>query len=136
MNQRRAIEGEVTMKTDVERRLWGGVLIAHGVIFTIFWILLFVSLMKFPSFDSDVTAYIVMLLWLPFLLAHVAAYFFYAGRKDSSALERRAYRDGFADGRRDHVRTDDDYDTRHLAIDDEGELVEIGEAGKRKRRLQ
>ena len=124
------------MKTDVERRLWRGVLIAHGVIFTIFWALAFYSLVTFPAFDSDRTSVVVILLWLPFMMAHIAAYFFYAGRKDSSGLERRAYRDGFADGMRDRAGTQDDYDTRHLTTDDEGELVEIGEAGKRKRRLQ
>jgi hypothetical protein len=123
--------------TTLERRAGRSWLMLHSAFFVVCWALAFNTLANFPPYQSDRTLPLILLIWTPFLIAHVAAYFRYAAHPDSVELERQAYREGFADGLRDRAKMDDPYDSRHLTIDDEGELIEdMPASNKRKRELQ
>ncbi len=65
------------------------------------------------------------------MLLHVGATYYQIGRGDISQLEREAYRDGFADAMNQLGSPAERIE--RLALDDEGELVELP---KRKRRYE
>jgi hypothetical protein len=122
-------------KNSTERRMWRYSLFLHGLIFTVFWATAFYQstiYVPFPGSAGSLPA--IILLWMPILIFHVAAYFHYTGRPDMSEIERKAYRVGFADGMRDRNKMPDAYPVSRLGVDDEGELLDDRpDAEKRKR---
>ena len=106
--------------------------IAHAILFTIYWAVLFYQhLVPNPWGDPNV---LILLVWLPIFITHMIAQFWLEARARFSALdsarEREVYREGYADGRRDALNEP------LVRLSDEGEFVEdypdLGQA-KRKR---
>ena len=124
-------------KGNLESRLWRGSLMLHGLVFTLFWALAFYTLSFTPFYDFNRSLPLIVLFWIPFLIAHIAAYFHYVHRPDTVEIERSAYREGFADGIREHNNQSNSYNNLHLSADDETELqYELTERQKRKRELR
>ena len=127
-------------KNTLENRLWRWSLYLHETIFSLFWIYSFYSLATSgPSYTYGLSYNIawILLLWLPFLIAHLAAYFTYGRRPDTVEIERKVYREGFADGVREQANLRDIYDSRHLSTDYPVEyLSETPEPEKRKREVR
>ncbi|MFN8527661.1 MAG: hypothetical protein U0670_03515 [Anaerolineae bacterium] len=81
---------------------------------------------------------VMLLVWSAAYMLHGMSFMAARGRVGSTGDDRQAYRDGYQDAmrnilamqERDHVERR--YD-RRLMIDDEGELLELMEEGKRKR---
>ena len=86
---------------------------------------------KFDAVGYVHDYFIILLFWLPILLLHVGVTYHQLGHGDISRLERDAYREGFADAARQFA--DRSYDAPQLALDDEGEFVELPEKRKRVR---
>jgi hypothetical protein len=121
----------------IERRLWRWSLMLHSTFFTLWWALAFYLLAFVPPYQVDRTFPLILLMWLPFFILHLAAYFHYTARPNTVDIERQAYRDGFADGMHERANLSDGNNTGHLSVDDEGELVEeVPELRKRKREAQ
>lgn len=73
--------------------------------------------------------FIILLGWTVLLLAHVGTHFYYAGRAQVGALERQAYRDGFADAVRQLSRTSQGIE--RLTLEDDEDYFELPEKRKR-----
>lgn len=117
-----------------EQRVWKILLLIHIICYEIFFIYSIDGFKFGASFVHDY--FIILLFWTPILLLHVGATYYYGGRADLSRLEREAYRDGFADAVRQLGSHPDAIE--RLALDDEGELVEMPvqpSVAKRKRRF-
>jgi hypothetical protein len=111
-----------------ERQIWKLLLLIHLICYEIFFIYT-VDGFKFGS-SSYVHQYVIALLfWTPILLLHVGATYYQIGRGDISALEREAYRDGFADAVRQLGNRPDALE--RLTLADEDELLELPEKRKR-----
>ncbi len=75
-------------------------------------------------------AVFILMLWTPLMLVHVALFYRGSGHGDARQLERQAYRDGYQDAMRQLA--DHSYERRQrIALDDEGELVEVPVKRKR-----
>lgn len=98
----------------------------HSIAYVILFVYA-IDAFKFGSYYVH-DYFIVLLFWTPILLLHVGATYYQIGRGDISKLERDAYRDGFADAMRQLGAPPERIE--RLALDDEGELVELP---KRKR---
>ena len=109
-----------------EQRWWKLLLLMHLICYEIFF---FWALFNFTMWYSPQREFIILLVWTPALLIHVAATYYYAGRGDISKLERDAYLDGFADAV--HQLSNHPDTIERLALDDEGELVEVPQKRKR-----
>jgi hypothetical protein len=109
------------------QRAWKVLLIVHLICYEIFFIFS-IDGFKFGG-DYVYQYFIALLFWTPILLLHVGVTYYQTGRGDITALERKAYRDGFADAVRQ--LEDRSYNAQRLALDDEGELVELPEKRKR-----
>ncbi len=117
------------------RQVGNLLLAAHLSIYALVWFIAVSSVMTTfrliysPSLTQNIA---IALFWLPVLALHLLLYV-RARRSGEHVLpdvERQAYREGFADAM--ERLADRSYDVSRLALDDEGELVEI--EGKRKRR--
>jgi hypothetical protein len=116
------------------RRGWNLLLAVHLFVYLIAWIIAvsFASLLWTSHFRADELSFVTaVLLWLPILALHVFAHVYTGRRRQrfSPDAERQAYREGFADAM--ERLADRAYDARRLELDDEGELVEMGEKRKR-----
>lgn len=109
-----------------ERRGWLLLLLIHLICYASFFI---IALANFNYvWYSSQNNFIALLLWTPLLLLHVGAHYYHAGRGDISRIERDAYRDGYADAMRQ--LGDKSASFERLALDDEGELVDLMEKRK------
>jgi hypothetical protein len=71
------------------------------------------------------------LIWIPILLIHACAHFYFAGQSEMDMVEREAYREGLRD--RSRPTAEDAYAADDLTVDDDGELVDWMPESKRKR---
>ncbi len=125
--------------TSLEKRLWRGSVMLHGLLFTLFWAVTFYEIAFNPSNLNDYnnSLPVLVMLWIPFLIIHIIASYHYTQKPENTDLERQAYREGFADGMRERANIGDSYNSRRLSIDDEGELIEdMPESNKRKREMR
>ena len=118
-----------------QRTGWNLLLGIHLGAYLIIWFLALNGLAHFDIDEFNTTYSHVItaaLVWLPILAAHLLAYL-YTGRRrqlaPGMAVERQAYRDGFADALRQ--LPDPTAAVERLGLYDEDELVELP---KRKRR--
>lgn len=131
-------------KVVIPRRFWYWrisllLLVLHVAIFAFIWVAAMTHTSALASLGELTPALISVhqsqiafaLLWIPFLLIHVGAHLYFAGRSDGGATERQVYREGFRDGARHS--SEDGYDTRRLMLDEDGELVELPLENKQKR---
>lgn len=112
------------------------ILLLHGVLYTILWAMAMYGIFFSPAWVENESRILPALVWLPVLIAHVALYFRAnpASEKphQDTAFYRDGYRDGYREGYRDGLQgTLDEYDSRRLALGEDGELVEW--EGKQKR---
>lgn len=119
------------MKTKItpEWRWWRILLLIHLIVYEVFFISALANLNRI-WYDSQ-NNFIILLGWTILLLIHVGTHYYYAGRANLSALERQAYREGFADAARQFSNQPDVIE--RLALDNDGELVEFLEKPKRDR---
>lgn len=73
--------------------------------------------------------FMILFLWTPLFLLHVATHFHHAGGANAVMRERQAYRDGFADAMNQRSSPPDVIDL--LSLHDEDELLEVPEKRKR-----
>jgi len=120
------------MMTD-QRRRWNVLellLLTHLVLYGAFFV---IALTNFNYvWYSSQNNFIILLFWTPLLLIHTAVTYYQRGRGDISRLEREAYRDGYADAMRQLGGRNEP--AERLALDDEGELVEMPVKYKRHER--
>ncbi len=115
------------------QRVWKILLVIHIIVYAAFFVYALDSF-KFGIWYSTQQYLIALLFWTPILLLQVAATYFQIGRGDVTRVEREAYRDGFADAVRQLGSRPDAVE--RLALDDEGELVELPcNLDKRKREV-
>src|SRR5215510_16405798 len=100
--------------TSLEKRLWRGSVMLHGLIFTLLWAMTFYEIAFNPS---NLTYYnnslpVMVMLWIPFLIVHIIASYHYTQRPQNMDMERQAYREGFADGMRERANMGDGYNSR------------------------
>jgi succinate dehydrogenase hydrophobic anchor subunit len=115
------------MSRNGARRWWQLLLAVHIILYASFFIIALTNF-NFVWYMSQ-NNFIFLMFWTPLLLIHVGLHFYHAGRGIISHLERQAYRDGVADALRQLGERSEF--TERLALDDEGEFVQI--EGKRKR---
>ncbi len=108
-----------------EQRWWKIFLLIHLICYEIFFLY---ALFDFTMWYSPQREFAILLLWTPALLIHVAATYYQIGRGEISKVERDAYREGIADAMKQLGAPAERIE--RLALDDEGELVELP---KRKR---
>ncbi len=114
-----------------EQRVWKTLLLIHVLCYEAFFIYALDSF-KFGYWYTTQQDFIILMIWSLILMLHLAVTYYHSGRGDISRLEREAYRDGFADAMRQLGNRPDAVE--RLALDDEGELVELPVA-KRKREV-
>lgn len=118
----------MSQKPGDTRRVWKILLLIHAIVYEAFFIYALDSF-KFGSWYSTQQYFIILMFWSLILLLHTSATYFQIGRGDISRIERDAYRDGFADAVRQLGSRADRVE--RLMLDDEGEMVEMGEKRKR-----
>lgn len=130
----------MSKKTGETRNIWKILLLIHTIVYEAFFIYAIDSF-KFSSWYTTQQYFIILMIWSLILLLHVGATYHHVGRGDISKLERDAYREGFADAVRQFGSPAEmverlPLNQRQMALDDEGELVEMPvqvSAAKRKR---
>ncbi len=114
------------------RRGWNLTLASHILVYTLMWFIAVYALSTLPivRFSANYTHFIALvLLWLPFLALHIVAHIVTGRQITSVENERDAYRQGFADAARELADSQDSM--IRLALNDEGELLELPEKPKR-----
>lgn len=111
------------MQIEIDKRWLRVLLVLHALIYATFFVFAIASL-DYPMRHQ--TNFLILLVWTAALLTHVVLHY---TRIEPGTLQRDAYRSGYANAVRDIA--DRSYDTGRLWLDDEGELVELREKGKR-----
>ena len=111
------------MQIEIEKRWLRVLLLLHMLVYTAFFV---ISIAQLDNPGRLQTNFIILLVWTAALVAHVVLHY---TRIEPETLERDAYRSGYANAMRDLA--DRSYDSQRLALDDDGEVVEIKEKGKR-----
>jgi hypothetical protein len=109
--------------------VWKLLLLIHLIPYEAYFITPLRNIQSAPyNMQSNFT---ILLVWTVLLFAHVGVTFYYSGRGDITRLERDAYREGYTDAVRQF--SDRPYEARRLALDDEGELIEVPEEKPKRR---
>jgi hypothetical protein len=105
---------------------WGILLVIHLVCYGTFFIW---AIDRIKHGNEPQASFIILLFWMVALLIHVSTHFHFRAQGGLKSLERTAYREGFADAVRQLADRPDA--VQRLALNDNGELLEIVEKPKR-----
>lgn len=119
-------------KRNPERRQWNLLFFTHTIMWLIGWGV-GIHITSISDYSETFVAGLFLLMWTILFAVHASVFYYTKGRGDSAERERQAYRDGFNDAMRHLQNADAPAFAHPLALDEDGELVELPLESKRKR---